>query len=146
MTINFTKLTTCWLKATRQVTLKAIREVLYLSRNISGLRREVICMSKCFTIPSVNKHNQWSTITWLTLLWKESENIKNSKFFRKKRVRVFFFFSKNMLSRIIMKKASRSKHALHRQVCNFLTSLQVVRPHKIKKGMITCKTAQEIDN
>jgi len=53
-----------------------------------------------------------------------------------------------MLSRIIMKKASRSKHAVHRQMCNFVTSLPVGKLHKIKKkeGMIKCKTAQEIDN
>jgi len=38
-----------------------------------------------------------------------------------------------MLSRIIMKKASRSKHAVHRQMCNFLTSLPAGRPHKIEK-------------
>jgi len=38
-----------------------------------------------------------------------------------------------MFSRIIMKNASRSKHAQHRQMHNFLTSVPVGRPHKIKK-------------
>ena len=44
--------------------------------------------------------------------------------------------------------AKRSKHSAHRQMCNGLTSMPVGRPHKIKKkkGMIKCKTAQEIDN
>jgi hypothetical protein len=91
------------LNATIQVTLKVIRVVLKLSRNISGLRREVICMTKWFTTPSVNKHNQWSTIIWLTLLWIESENLKDSTLFRKIGLEFFFY----MHSRIIMKKASR---------------------------------------
>jgi membrane-associated PAP2 superfamily phosphatase len=38
-----------------------------------------------------------------------------------------------MLSTIIMKKASRSKHAAHWQMRNFLTSLPVGKPYKIKK-------------